>query len=234
MNNDDQFPNCGLLEDYEEGGGYNSLTDAPPTGSEPTGQYPPTSSEHASNWAHLRNQSTGEESGETNVQKRKASVAESNSESDVTREIIHEWSGRANVSFRYTKKKADEVIKKANKKMQKSNCNHLKCTQCNKLFQSDNELRKHFVSKEHLVKVREKSESKTLGDLKKFAKERKNILTRVLGTLRGETHSNQHIPPAAAPAIVSEKLPCYVIRTTTLTNNFSDTSNAVSNKLFWK
>ena len=140
----------------------------------------------------------------TNAQKRKASEAESSSESELTREIIRDWVERANISFQYTKKKASELVKKAKEKMKKSNCNYLECPQCNESFPSEDELCKHFVSEEHLAKVREKSESKTYGDLKTFAGSSQNILSRVLGApassvaLRVETPASSP-PPSPRP-----------------------------------
>ena len=159
---------------------------------------------------------------------RKASEAESNSESDLTREIIRDWVERANISFQYTKKKASELVKKAKEKMKKSNCNYLECPQCNESFPSEDELRKHFVSEEHLAKVREKSESKTYGDLKTFAGSGQNILSRALGApassvaLRVETPASSPPPNPPSPrppeetiaTDVSDKL---LIRTTSLT-----------------
>jgi hypothetical protein len=84
---------------------------------------------------------------------------------------IHEWTDRANINFKYTKKKIDELVTKAKKKMaEKSDCYQLECTQCNESFLDESELRRHFNGEDHLEKVREKSESKTLGDLKTFAR----------------------------------------------------------------
>ena len=115
---------------------------------------------------------------------------------------IHEWTDRANISFEYTKKKIDDLLKKAKKKMADS-------------FPGESEMRKHYHSEEHLAKVREKSESKTLGDLKTFARVRQFILSRISGppakqvTLQGQTAasllSDQPSSPAAANE-VSEKI----------------------------
>jgi len=129
---------------------------------------------------------------------------------------IHEWTDRANISFEYTKKKIDDLLKKAKKKMaEKLDCNQLECTQCNDSFPGESELRKHYHSEEHLAKVREKSESKILGDLKTFARVRQFILSRIFGPpaqhvpLQGQTAASllsaQPSSPAAANE-VSEKI----------------------------
>lgn len=68
-------------------------------------------------------------------------------------------------------KKVEQLLTKAKQKMaQKPDCTQLECTQCKESFPDEGQLRLHYESEEHLVKVREKSESKTLGDLKTFAK----------------------------------------------------------------
>ena len=96
---------------------------------------------------------------------------------------IQEWTDRANISFKYTKKKIEQSVREAKEKMRKreakkmpeeSGCNHLECTQCKVSFLSEAELREHYDSDEHLAKVRAKSESKTLGDLKLFARYSEN------------------------------------------------------------
>ena len=119
------------VEESEEGGGSNLLIGTLPLGSEPTGHNPLDSSLSSKGVLLGSSLSTGGELGVTSAQKRKASEAESNSESEVTREIIHYWVKRANISFEYTKKKANELVKKAKEKMKKSNCHHLECPQCN-------------------------------------------------------------------------------------------------------
>lgn len=73
-------------------------------------------------------------------------------------------------------------------------------------------MRKHYHSEEHLAKVREKSESKTLGDLKTFAHTHQFILGQILGppakqvTLQGQTRAslpraNQRSLPAATTEV---------------------------------
>eukprot|EP00984_Skeletonema_dohrnii_P016141 scaffold7112_cov82-Skeletonema_dohrnii-CCMP3373.AAC.4 len=121
---------------------------------------------------------------------------------------IHQWTGRANISFKYTKKKIDDLLTKAKKKMaEKLDCNKLECTQCNDSFPGESELRKHFHSEEHLAKVREKSESKTLGDLKAFARVRQFILSRISGppakqvTLKEQTQASW--PPANEASLLA-------------------------------
>ena len=102
---------------------------------------------------------------------------------------IRKWTDEANISFKYTKMKTEQSVREANKKMRKrqaknmgdeSGCNHLEleCTQCKVSFPSEAELRKHYNSDEHLTKVRVKSESKTLGDLKIFASASEDIYNR--------------------------------------------------------
>ena len=138
---------------------------------------------------------------------------------------IHEWTDRANISFEYTKKKINDLLTKAKKKMAEklakakekdcSDCNQLECTQCNDSFPGESELRKHYHSEGHLAKVREKSESKILGDLKTFARVRQFILSRIFGPpaqhvpLQGQTAASllsaQPSSPAAANE-VSEKI----------------------------
>ncbi len=95
--------------------------------------------------------------------------------------MIRKWIEEANISFKYSKKKIEQLVREAIKKMRKrqadkrtaeeSGCNHLECNQCKVSFLSETELREHlYDSDEHFVKVRAKSESKTSGDLKLFAK----------------------------------------------------------------
>lgn len=231
MSNAHQPSNCNLFEQWNEEEKEPLLLGlVPPAGSGPIGQGSFSSSDRASDGPHLRGQWTGGESGVTSsAQKRKASEAESNSESEVTREIIHDWTDKGNISFEYTQKKANELVKKAKEKMKKSNCDQLECTQCNESFPSEDELRKHFVSEEHLAKVREKSESKTLGDLKLFAGTSQLILSRVMETsvnhhchlyeryFHGDRqtqeiflHQNQPAPPAADTE-VSKVKSCVII-----------------------
>lgn len=84
---------------------------------------------------------------------------------------IQEWTNEANIGFKYSLKKIEQLLTKAKQKMaQKPDCTKLECTQCKESFHDEGQLRLHYESEEHLVKVREKSESKTLGDLKTFAK----------------------------------------------------------------
>jgi hypothetical protein len=84
---------------------------------------------------------------------------------------IQGWTDKANIEFKYSLKKVEQLLTKAKQKMaQKPDCSHLECTQCKVSFPDEGQLRLHYESKEHLVKVREKSESKVLGDLKTFAK----------------------------------------------------------------
>ncbi len=130
---------------------------------------------------------------------------------------IHEWTDRANISFKYTKKKIKQSVKEAKEKMQKreakmkmpeeSGCNHLECTQCKVSFLSEAELREHYGSDEHLAKVRAKSESKTLGDLNLFRKTcahmRKFILDKV--PLPPPKQPSPPSSPTAATKKVSEQ-----------------------------
>jgi len=135
---------------------------------------------------------------------------------------IHEWTDRANISFEYTKKKINDLLTKAKKKMAEklakakekdcSDCNQLECTQCNDSFPGESELRKHYHSEEHLAKVREKSESKTSGDLKTFARVRQSILSRIFGPpahhvpLQGQTRASlpRANQPSSLPAATTE------------------------------
>mmetsp|Transcript_24542 Transcript_24542/g.38537 ORF Transcript_24542/g.38537 Transcript_24542/m.38537 type:complete len:404 (+) Transcript_24542:229-1440(+) len=129
---------------------------------------------------------------------------------------IQEWTDRANISFKYTKKKIEQSLKKAKEKMRKreakkmpeeSGCNHLECTQCKVSFLSEAELREHYDSDEHLAKVRAKSESKTLGDLNLFRKTcahmRKFILDKI--PLPPPKQPSPPLSPTAATKKVSEQ-----------------------------
>lgn len=172
--------NCDLTEEARGSCPFGSLPS-----SAPIGNVDPLAS---SDRTHFQGRSAGGELGVTSVQMRKASEAESNNEGKVTREIIHNWADK--LSFKYTERKIDELVEKAQKKMTKSGCNELECTQCNESFRSETELRKHYGSDDHLEKVREKSVSKTLGDLKIFADISQIILSRVLGPLQEQTQPN--------------------------------------------
>lgn len=91
---------------------------------------------------------------------------------------IHEWTERGRISFKYTEKKTERLITEAKKKMEKKKQQHLECAQCNESFSDESELRHHYNGKEHHEKVREKSESKILGDLTKFARVCRVVLRR--------------------------------------------------------
>ena len=117
------------------------------------------------------------------------------------RESIQEWTNKGNISFKYDNAKMKRSLADATKKMEKKkkdnpDWNQLECTQCKELFPDEGQLRLHYESKEHLKKVREKSESKTLGDLTTFAK------------LKFVSESPTHLNEASMPTSneVSEKL----------------------------
>ena len=114
---------------------------------------------------------------------------------------IQEWTNEGNISFKYDDAKmkrsqADAKKKMEEKKKDNPDWNQLECTQCKQLFPNEGQLRLHYESEEYLVKVRKKSESKTLGDLRTFAK------------LKYVSQSPAHLNEASMPTSneVSEKL----------------------------
>ncbi len=101
---------------------------------------------------------------------------------------IRKWTDEASISFKYTKAKAGQSVRDAKHKMRQRQakkmaeeigCNYLECTQCKVSFPSEAGLRGHYDSDEHLAKVRVKSESKTMGDLKIFASASDDIYNRL-------------------------------------------------------
>ena len=110
------------------------------------------------------------------------------------RESIQEWTNEGNISFKYDKAKMKRSLADAKKKMEKKkkdnpDWNQLECTQCKKLFPNNELLEQHYNSEEHLVKVREKSESKTLGDLKTF----RNFVSGIPANLNEKTFEQTNL-----------------------------------------
>ena len=85
---------------------------------------------------------------------------------------IHEFTDKAGISFEYPEKKKKALVKTAkerrDKRMEKSEGDHWDCSMCGEMFFEEHELKDHFDSEGHLLKVREKSESKTSGDVNTF------------------------------------------------------------------
>ena len=167
---DDRPSNCVFPERSEDEGFNGKL------GSQPNCPLNPSAS-LLSGKTPFQGQSTEGGQGVISGQKRKAieSVGKpkgKNNESNLTRHDIHEWSGRADVDFKYdkanmaksvkaakkkAKKKAKYVAEAKEKVAEKSDCNHLECTQCKGSFMGESELEKHYDSEEHLAKVRPNS-----------------------------------------------------------------------------
>jgi len=190
---DDRPSNCDFLERSEAEGFTGQF------GSEPNCQLNLPAS-LLSRKTHFEGQSTEGGQGVTSGQKRKAielvgKPKGNNNESNLTRHDIHEWSGIANVDFKYDKAKMAKSVKAAKEKMaNKPDCDHLKCTQCEESFRDEHQLIKHNNSKQHIANARVKSEISTLGDLNTFACVRQFILEEIQPSL----------PRAAAANEVSE------------------------------
>ena len=122
----------------------------------------------------IRDMPVANESGRTSGEKRKASDVTKDKDFGCALAVkIHEFTDKADISFEYseTKKKAsvEAAKKRRDKRMEKSEGDdHWDCSMCGETFSDKYELTDHLSSKSHLWKKREKSESKTLGDLKIF------------------------------------------------------------------
>ena len=187
-----------------------------PEGSEAEGFQLNHSASLLSGKTPFQGQSTEGGQGMTSGQKRKTNELVgkpkgNNNESKLTRHEIHELTERGNISFKYDEAKMARSVKAAEEKMaEKPDCDHLECTQCKELFPGKPELRKHLNSEQHLAKVREKSEKKTLGDLNKtFTPVRQLILEEIPGLLPAKQVSSQGQTAAGLPpgqTEVSKKL----------------------------
>ena len=220
---DDRSSNCVFPDERSEAEGFNGQF-----GSERNCQLNLSASQRSGK-THFQGQSTEGGQGVTSGQKRKAGdIEEQINDRKSTNELvgkgksnnnkidlswlprkIHDWTGRANISFKYGEKKTGGLLKKAKEEMAKtSDCNQLECTQCNELFLSEPELKEHYHSEGHLEKVRERSESSTLGDLTaKFAPMRQFILGEVLSLLPTKQVTSKEQTQAILPPANQASLP---------------------------